>query len=93
MALSSLFEAGMLICFGASWPCSLYKALKTKKVEGKSAAFLWLIFLGYCSGITYKVTGGPDWVLALFILNAVIVAMDIAAYYYYSRREAREASA
>lgn len=88
--ISSLFEAGMLICFGASWPCSLYKVLKTKRVEGKSAAFLWLVFLGYCSGITYKLTGKTDWVLALFFINATIVAVDIAAYYYYSIRNARK---
>jgi hypothetical protein len=26
-----IFEALMLICFGAAWPFSIYKMLKTKK--------------------------------------------------------------
>ena len=36
----SIFEAIMLICFGASWPAAVYKTYTTKNVEGKSLLFL-----------------------------------------------------
>ena len=36
----SIFEAGMLICFGASWPFAVMKTYKTKSVKGKSRLFL-----------------------------------------------------
>ena len=91
--LPKLLEAGMLICFGASWPCSLAKALRTKRVEGKSALFLWLVLIGYASGIASKVAGEMSWVTALYVFNAVVVSLDIAVYYRYSRRNAPEVAA
>ena len=39
----SFFEAGMLICFGASWPFAVAKTYKSKSVKGKSRLFLSLI--------------------------------------------------
>ena len=36
----SIFEAIMLICFGAGWPISVAKALRTKVVSGKSPLFM-----------------------------------------------------
>jgi hypothetical protein len=32
----SVFEIAMLVCFGAAWPVSIYKSLKTRAVAGKS---------------------------------------------------------
>ena len=29
----SIFEAGMIFCFGASWPFALYKTFKTKSAK------------------------------------------------------------
>ena len=88
--MAQFFEAGMLVCFGASWPCSLAKAIRTKRVEGKSALFMWLVLVGYVSGITSKVVGEMSWVMALYAFNAAVVCLDIAAYYYYSLRNARK---
>jgi len=51
----SVFEMGMLICFGVSWPFAVYKTWKTKTSESKSMVFLWLVFVGYLSGIAHKV--------------------------------------
>ena len=42
----SFFEAGMLICFGASWPFAVMKTYKSKNVKGKSRLFLTLIAKG-----------------------------------------------
>ena len=81
----------MLVCFGASWPFSIYKSWRTKNVSGKSVLFLWLIFFGYLAGITNKVLRSLapevslEAVTALYGLNAVLVFTDILLYYRYSR--------
>ena len=46
----SIFEAGMMVCFGASWPIAAYKTYKAKCVDGKSLRFSSLILLGYVFG-------------------------------------------
>ena len=84
----------MLVCFGVSWPFSIWKSWRTKNVSGKSAVFLWLIFLGYLAGITNKVVRslGPEAtieaVTALYAVNALLVFIDILLYYRYSRAPA-----
>lgn len=84
---AKIFEAGMLICFGFSWPVAIFKTLRVRKVHGKSIGFLLLICLGYLSGITMKFMradgGWPDWVTALYALNATMVAVEIALYFRY----------
>ena len=34
--MSSILEAAMVICFGASWPLSLYKSITSRTARGKS---------------------------------------------------------
>jgi hypothetical protein len=79
----SLFEAGMLLCFGASWPFALYKTWKSKSSQGKSLLFLWLVFIGYLSGITHKLLHSRDPIIALYILNAIMVLADTLLCYRY----------
>jgi predicted tellurium resistance membrane protein TerC len=79
----SVFEAGMLICFGISWPVSIAKALRTKQVVGKSPVFMAIVCLGYLSGILHKVLVDYDWVIALYVLNLAMVAFDLFLYYRY----------
>lgn len=79
----SFFEAVMLLCFGVSWPISIAKSLRTKKVAGKSPLFMIIIFLGYLSGIVHKLLYDPDGVIVLYILNAVLVAVDLSLYFHY----------
>ncbi|MDH7481662.1 MAG: hypothetical protein QHH26_06765 [Armatimonadota bacterium] len=79
----SIFEMIMLLCFGASWPFSLYKTIKTKNVGGKSAIFLTLITIGYLSGIAHKIIYNPDPVIALYALNAIMVGADLALWMRY----------
>ncbi len=81
--IAQISEATMLACFGASWPFSVIKAFKVKKVAGKSPAFLWLVFTGYLAGIAFKLTSGVNWVLALYCWNISIVSVDIFLYYRY----------
>ena len=35
----SIFEAGMMVCFGISWPIAALKTYKCKCVHGKSIHF------------------------------------------------------
>ena len=81
----NIFEALMLICFGASWPVSIWKTYKVKNPTGKSIGFLWLVIIGYISGILNKVLGTMDWVLRLYVLNTVMVFTDFVLVVYYRR--------
>ena len=83
----SIFEAGMLICFGAAWPVSIYKSLKTGKTGSKSVNFMIFDFLCYICGITHKIHYKPDPVLFLYALNALMVAVDTILYVRNKRRE------
>ena len=81
--LPSVFEAVMLLCFAASWPFSIAKSLRTKVVTGKSPMFMGIIEVGYVAGILYKLSGTPDFVLALYVLNLLIVGTDLLLYFRY----------
>ena len=83
-----IFEAIMMICFGASWPASIHKTVKVKNPAGKSMIFLWLVEIGYISGIIYKLHR-PDWVIALYCLNARMVATDLFLVNKYRRMRER----
>lgn len=91
--MAAYFEAGMLVCFGISWPFAVYKSWSTKNVAGKSAMFLWFILFGYVCGILFKVASGVDVVIAFYAANLVMVAADIALYYRYRGRDAEPAGA
>ena len=84
----SIFEILMLLCFGLSWPISIAKAIRTKRVEGKSPLFMAVICVGYLSGILHKLLFSLDWVIVLYALNLVMVATDLFLYYRYLPKEA-----
>ena len=71
----SIFEAGMLICFGASWPFAVRKTFKTKSVKGKSKLFLILIILGYIFGMINKIQNSVDIVFWLYVINLLLVSL------------------
>ena len=71
----SIFEIGMLICFGASWPFAVLKTYKTKN-GNKSMAFLNLIIVGYIFGIIHKLLYNNDIVTYLYLLNLLFVVAD-----------------
>lgn len=83
-----IFESVMLICFGISWPISVYKSITSRSAKGKSAVFMAAILFGYISGIAGKITGGEiNYVLALYVFNFVIVSIDLTLYFINKRRE------
>ena len=76
----SVFEIAMLVCFGAAWPVSIYKSLSTRAVAGKSLVFLIIVLVGYAAGILHKLLFHYDAVIFLYLLNAVMVSLDIVLY-------------
>ncbi len=79
--MGEIFEAIMVICFGLSWPLSVYKSWKSRTAKGKSLFFEVFIWLGYVSGIVGKlVTHNITYVFAFYILNIVMVSIDICLY-------------
>ena len=74
---TSIFEALMLVCFGASWPFAVYKTWQTKNVTSKSRLFLSFVILGYVCGIIHKILHTMDAVFWLYVLNLSLVAADL----------------
>lgn len=81
----SPFEIVMLICFASGWPFSIAKALRTKHVSGKSPGFMAVICLGYLAGVFHKIFFALDWVIVLYVLNMVLIAIDLSLYFKYRR--------
>lgn len=77
----SIFETGMLVCFGISWPLNLIKSWRSRTAKGQSLWFLLVIFVGYVSGITHKILYSPDIVMALYVLNLLMVTANIAVFF------------
>lgn len=85
--MKSVFELIMLVCFGISWPFSVYKSWKSKSIQGKSLVFLMAIWIGYVSGILHKVFFAPDLVILAYIFNLTMVTLDLILYFMNSRRD------
>ena len=80
--MASIFESIMLICFGLSWPLNVIKAYKARTAKGTSLPFILLIITGYIAGITAKlVSGAVNYVLVVYLLNLVIVSMNLVVYF------------
>ena len=79
--MGEIFEAAMVICFGLSWPLSVYKSWKSKTTKGKSLLFEVFIWIGYVCGIAGKVmTHNITYVFIFYILNIVMVSVDLVLY-------------
>jgi hypothetical protein len=82
----SLLEAIMLVCWGVSWPVSVFKALRTKKVYGKSPIFMSLIAIGYVSAILHKILYSYDYLVLLYLFNLSMILTDLYLYNRYNLR-------
>ena len=84
--LFEVLEAIMVICFGISWPMSIIKSYKSRTTKGKSLFFLFLIWIGYVSGVTWKIlvlvkTGEFRYPAYFYIFNLIMVSIDIILYF------------
>ncbi|MBO5328716.1 MAG: hypothetical protein J6B04_06050 [Clostridia bacterium] len=83
-----IFEIIMLICFGLSWPVSVYKSFKSKSTKGKSVIFIIAILIGYISGIIGKIVGEKiNYVLIVYCINLIMVSIDLVLYFINRHRE------
>ena len=88
--MQQVFEMVMLVCFGLSWPISVYKSLTSHSTQGKSLVFMIAIIIGYISGITSKLVGGQiNYVLVMYCFNLTVVSFDLMLYFTNKRRERR----
>ena len=79
--MGEVFEAIMVICFGLSWPLSVYKSWKSRTTKGKSLFFEVFIAIGYVCGIVGKIiTHNITYVFLFYILNIVMVSVDLCLY-------------
>ena len=93
--MPEILEIVMILCFGASWPMNVLKSYRSNTTEGKSLAFLFLIFSGYIAGIAskfmseaYMASIGDKWYeLFFYFLNLFMVGLDILLYFRNRRRE------
>ena len=80
--MSQLLETMMIICFGLSWPISVYKSFKARTAHGKSLVFLMAIWVGYICGITGKLLAGNiNYVLVIYFINLIVVSTDLVLYF------------
>ncbi len=81
--MPEFLEALMLICFGMSWPISVYKNIKAGTAKSMSLQFILLIIFGYVAGITAKIINhNISYVLIVYIFNLVVVTINLGVYFY-----------
>ena len=86
--MSEILEITMIVSFGASWPLNVIKSYKARTTKGKSLPFLLLIISGYVAGISSKLVNesymaniAAKWyVLFFYVLNFLMVALDLCLY-------------
>ena len=83
-----IFEAIMLLCFGAAWPQNIYKSWTARTAKGKSLSFLLTIEVGYICGMINKVLYSRDIVIFFYMLNFIMVGIDVALYFRNKRLDA-----
>ena len=88
--ISHLLEALMILCFGLSWPLSIYKSWTSRTAKGKSLYFEVFIWIGYIFGIankfiSYMNNPDKDWIFflawAFYFLNIAEITVDMVLYF------------
>lgn len=98
--MAEFLEVLMIVSFGLSWPMNVIKSYKARTTQGKSLAFLCLIFFGYIAGITSKLLNeaymaqlNTKWyVLFFYVLNFIMVGTDLLLYFRNKRLDKRTES-
>ena len=95
--LAEILEIAMLVCFGCSWPISVYKSIKIRTSVGKSAVFNILLIIGYVAGIISKFLKMEPFMLAnekdslkkgififaliMYFVNLAMITANLVLYY------------
>ncbi len=76
--MAQIFETGMLICFGLSWPFNIAKSLRARTAKGKSMLFEIIVIAGYLMGLAGKfISGNVTYVAAVYVLDILMVTCDL----------------
>jgi hypothetical protein len=85
-----LLEALMIICFGLSWPISIYRSYQSCTAKGKSLFFEVFLWIGYIFGIIrkfleYYMGNNLGFLFymgwAFYFLNIVEISIDMLLYF------------
>ncbi len=87
-----LLEALMIICFGLSWPISIYRSYTSRTAKGKSLFFEVFLWIGYIFGIARKflqyfsaADGSLNFLFYMgwffYMLNLVEISIDMGLYF------------
>ena len=87
--IATLCETVMIVCFGLSWPLSVYKSWKSRTAKGKSLQFEIFIWIGYIFGIAKNFikffNGSTGFIFFLawgfYFLNFIEITIDMALYF------------
>lgn len=87
--IATLCETVMIVCFGLSWPLSVYKSWKSRTAKGKSLQFEIFIWIGYIFGIAKNfilyANGSSSWIFflgwAFYFLNFIEITVDMLLYF------------
>ena len=92
--MAEILETIMLICFGMSWPMSVYKNIKSRTAKSMSLGFILLITVGYIAGIIAKISSHRiNFVLIVYMINLIIVSVNIAVYFRNKNLDRKRATA
>ena len=86
--IATAFETVMIICFGLSWPFSVYKSWKSRTAKGKSLQFEIFLWIGYVFGIAKNfilyANGTNSWIFFLgwgfYFVNFAMITVDMILY-------------
>ena len=87
--IATACETLMIICFGLSWPLSVYKSWKSRTSKGKPLQFEIFIWIGYIFGIAknfikfFNGSAGFIFFLAwgFYFLNFIEITIDMILYF------------
>ena len=98
--MAEIFEIGMVLCFGASWPFNVIRAYKARTAKGTSLLFTLLIEIGYISAIIGKFIllaqqGNAYWTaprgiaFAFYWINLAMVTAGLVIYFRNKKLDAK----
>ncbi len=88
--IDSIFEVMMLLCFAASWPFNIYRSYVSRTARGKSIVFEIIVEIGYFCGIINKfVNDDVNYVIAFYLLDVCLVAVDMVLFFRNRRIDAQ----
>lgn len=94
--IATICETIMVICFGVSWPLSIYKSYTSRSTKGKSPYFTIAIITGYVAIIIGKIVvqDYSGWLailkFVLYCVNLTMVSVDLSLYFRNRRIEKRQ---